>query len=246
MPYRVHYGLMRIEAALFLLVFIICIVPVSAQQPWCEINRIWFQHNQTPDITGYETWVNYPSGDIEIDENVSVKNTDGFVKIDTYITPLNQPKAYTILKGLRTYHGFFYVSTNVGITKIRYETFVRKINGTETILYQLDTVDINDLTVKEIVTNYASPTDLDMDVTDRLGVNVYAFTDHSSPVVVHFVYQGIDHASYVDSGYFDCTAPTTQEIPNLPAKEPSFFGEQIIVGGGLIALFLIYLVLRGK
>jgi len=60
-----------------------------------------------------------------------------------------------------------------------------------------------------------------MDVTDRLGVNVYAVTDHSSNVVVNFVYQGIDHASYVDSGYFDCIAPVNPTIPNLPATSKS-------------------------
>jgi len=63
-----------------------------------------------------------------------------------------------------------------------------------------------------------------MDVTDRLGVNVYAVTDHSSNVVVNFVYQGIDHASYVDSGYFDCTAPVTPIIPNFPATQKPFWG----------------------
>ena len=208
-------------AALFILVLIICIIPVTAQQPWCEINRIWFQHNESPDITGYETWINYPSGGPEIIENVSIRNIDGYTKIDTYISPPGAPAAYAILKGLRTYHGFFYVSVNVGTTKIRYEPFVKKANGTEVILYQLDTADIDSLEVTEVVTNYASTVDLDMDPTDRLGVNVYAVTDHSSNVVVNFVYQGIDHASYVDSGYFDCTPPVTPTIPNLPATSKS-------------------------
>lgn len=208
-------------AALFILVLIICIIPVTAQQPWCEINRIWFQHNESPDITGYETWINYPSGGPEIIENVSIRNIDGYKKIDTYISSPGEPAAYSILKGLRTYHGFFYISTNVGITKIRYEPFVKKANGTEVILYQLDTADIDSLEVEEVITNYASTVDLNMDPTDRLGVNVYAVTDHSSNVVVNFVYQGIDHASYVDSGYFDCTAPVTPTIPNLPATSKS-------------------------
>lgn len=211
-------------AALFILVLIICIIPVTAQQPWCEINRIWFQHNESPDITGYETWINYPSGGPEIIENVSIRNIDGYTKIDTYISPPGEPAAYSILKGLRTYHGFFYVSTNVGITKVRYEPFVKKANGTEVILYQLDTADIDSLEVEEVITNYASTVDLDMDPTDRLGVNVYAVTDHSSNVVVNFVYQGIDHASYVDSGYFDCTAPITPTIPNLPATQKPYWG----------------------
>lgn len=211
-------------AALFILVLIICIIPVTAQQPWCEINRIWFQHNESPDITGYETWINYPSGGTEIIENVSIRNIDGYKKIDTYISPPGEPATYSILKGLRTYHGFYFVSTNVGITKIRYEPFVKKANGTEVTLYQLDTADINSLTVSEVVTNYASTLDLDMDPTDRLGVNVYAVTDHSSNVVVNFVYQGIDHASYVDSGYFDCTAPEIPTIPNLPATQKPFLG----------------------
>lgn len=210
--------------AVFILVLILCIIPVTAQQPWCEINRIWFQHNESPDITGYETWINYQSGGPEIIENVSIRNIDGYTKIDTYISSPGEPAAYSILKGLRTYHGFFYVSTNVGITKIRYEPFVKKANGTEVILYQLDTADINSLTVSEVITNYASTVDLGIDPTDRLGVNVYAVTDHSSNVVVNFVYQGIDHASYVDSGYFDCTAPVTPTIPNLPATQKPLWG----------------------
>jgi hypothetical protein len=228
-------------AALFLLVLIICIIPVTAQQPWCEINRIWFQHNESPDITGYETWINYPSGGPEIIENVSIRNIDGYKKIDTYISPPGEPAAYSILKGLRTYRGFFYVSTSVGITKVRYEPFVKKANGTEVILYQLDTADIDNLEVTEVITNYASTVDLGIDPTDRLGVNVYAVTDHSSNVVVNFVYQGIDHASYVDSGYFDCTAPITPTIPNLPAATPDYLGFIVMLGiaGGILVLVRI-------
>jgi len=233
-------------AALFILVLIICIIPVTAQQPWCEINRIWFQHNESPDITGYETWINYPSGGPEIIENVSIRNIDGYTKIDTYISPPGEPAAYSILKGLRTYHGFFYVSTNVGITKIRYEPFVKKANGTEVILYQLDTADIDSLEVEEVITNYASTVDLGIDPTDRLGVNVYAVTDHSSNVVVNFVYQGIDHASYVDSGYFDCVAPTTPTIPNLPATQKPLWGIEWyywIIGAIVSGLILLRVTL---
>lgn len=234
---------MRLEA-LFILVLIFTIIPASAQLPWCEIQSIYFQHNETPDITGYETWINYPSGGTEIDENVSVKNTDGLKKIDTYISPPNEPRAYSILKGLRTYHTYHYVSTAVGNTKIRFQPFLRKANGTEVVLYNLDTADIDDLTTTEVITNYASTTDLKMEVTDRLGVNVYAFTDHSSPVVVHFVYQGYNHTSHVDSGYFDCVAPVTQEIPNLPATKPDiwhnpYFWVLVFGAGGLLFVRLV-------
>jgi len=109
------------------------------------------------------------------------------------------------------------------------------------ILYQLDTADIDSLEVTEVITNYASTVDLDMDVTDRLGVNVYAVTDHSSNVVVNFVYQGIDHASYVDSGFFDCTAPITPTIPNLPAAEPDPLG--ILIGYIPLAIIVAVIII---
>lgn len=247
MPYRVHYGLMRIEAALFLLVLIICIIPASAQIQVCGQETLYFEHNKTPDITNYEGLLNYPSGESQVEENITIKDTDGPVLIDTYIMPAGSlNEAHTLLKGLRVFNTVHYVDSAVGVTRINFTAFQRFSNGTEVVFYSQLSDDINSLSPDWYTTYRISQQDLPLNPTDRLGIKIYGQTTHSSPIKLYFIYQGSTNTSHFESGYFDCEPIITPTIPNLPAKEPGFSGEQIIISGGLLALFLIFIVLRGR
>lgn len=67
---------------LILIAVCLILVPCFAQQqPWCGITILYFQHNATTTPAGYEELINYPSGNAEVDEAMTIVNTDGWVLI---------------------------------------------------------------------------------------------------------------------------------------------------------------------
>lgn len=195
----------------YLAVLLICLFqPVAAQgQSWCGIQTLYFQHNESTSPAGYEELINYPSGNSEVDESVSVINTGGPILIDNYIMPDGALLETTgLLEGLRRYTIYSYVSSNVGTTQLNFTAFRRFSNGTEQNFYTAMSGDIDALSVTEYTVNYVSQVPLALNPTDRLGIRVSANTSHSSPIIVHWVYQGTSHASNFMSGYFVCEEPT--------------------------------------
>ena len=197
----------RLLACIALLLSIF--TPIAcAQNQWCGIQTLFFQHANSPDIPTYEQLINYPSGASETDESIVLKSTSGTVLIDTYISPVGSPDSTMLLKGLRRYRTFSYVDTASGVTRLNFTPFVRYANGTERNLYTVMSDDIDALTVQEYLTSYVSPIDLDLQPeTTRLGIRISANTTHSSPVTLHWVYEGTYHYSSVESGFFECPEP---------------------------------------
>lgn len=189
-----------------LVIFVIFSSLASAQiTPVCGQQTLYFQHQNTSDIPGYEELMNFPSGNPQVDENITIKNTDGPVLIDAYIMPTGSISKATILtKGLRTFTTFHYVDLASGTTQINFTAFQRFQNGTEVVFYSQLTDDINSLTATDYTTYRVSQQDVLLNPTDRLGIKVYGQTTHSSPVKLHFLYQGTTNTSHFVSGYFEC------------------------------------------
>ena len=125
--------------------------------------------------------------------------------IDSYITPEHAlDDTQEDLAGLRRYRFFSYVSSNVGTTQLNFTPFRRFTNGTEVRFYSAESEDINALTVDEYLLSHVSQTTLMLSPGDRIVIKVYAKTTHSSPITIHWVYQGTTHTSHVESGYFVC------------------------------------------
>lgn len=219
-----------------LLIFIVFIVGVSsAQSGYCGLVDLSFQHNATTTPVGYEELINYPSGNPEVDENVSIKNTDGPVLIDSYITPEGALYETTdLLKGLRSYRMYHWVDSNPGTTQGNYSVYLRKANGTEIYVYSALSADVNSLTPLLYETNYVKQSDSKIEPTDRIVIKVYGQTTHSSPVVFHFVYQGDVRASFVSSGYFVCKESTNDQSSYAPSA--IMFS---LIGGFIGALIII-------
>lgn len=226
----------------FSFIILLIISPVTAQTEWCGVNTLYFQHQNSPDITTYEQLINYPSGAPETDESVTVKASDGLKLIDTYISPDGSPGSSSLLKGLRRYRTFHYVDKAAGTTKINFTPFIRYTNGTEKVLYTVATDDINDLTVNEYLTSYVSPVDFNFSVGDRFGIRVYAKTDQQSNVVVHWVYEGSYHYSSVESGSFVC--PALEYVPVISMPDDSLI--MSIVGGFIGGLIVIMFYRRKR
>lgn len=223
---------------IFLLICYMC-TPASAQQ-WCGTQTAFFQHAVSEDIPGYEELINFPSGDTERDENVTITSTSGPVLIDTYITPLGSPSVSQINSGLRRYRTFMYVNTASGTTRLNFTPFFRFANGTETNIYTVMTDDINDLTVNEYLTSYTVPFNEYIDPTTRWGIRVTANTTQPSPVTVHWVYEGVTHYSSVDSGFFVCE--TDSVISNSMASNELPLSPII----GIMAIAIIGLIFFRK
>lgn len=199
------------------------VVPTAeplAGDRWCGLQDLFYQHIESSDIAGYEQWINYPSGNAEVDENVSIKSSDNWVLIDSYVTPKDLPNVNLIQAGLRTYYIYLYVSSNAGTTIFNSTLYKRNLAGNETLIYSVESSDIDATSITLYTLPYVSPINLSLSNGDRLVSKLYYKTSHPTNIVAHFVYQGNSRASFVRSGYFVCpyviTPTATQGImPNL-------------------------------
>lgn len=209
---------MRQAAIILLLILLLCPL-ASAQVDWCDqVNTLYFQHSNSPDIPGYEELRNYPSGAMESDENVTITSADGLVLIDTYITPPGEPAITAFDVGLRRYRTYHYVDKTIGTTRFLYRTFLRHVDGTETSLYEIITEDVDGVIPTEYLTSYVIANKTAVLPTDRIGISVFVNTTSSAEVYAHFVYEGDVHHSHIESGYYSCDPPPpAPTIPNLPA-----------------------------
>lgn len=226
---------------LLLIAGLACLISLSsAQLPVCGQQTLYFQHQNTTDIPGYEELINFPSGNAEVDENISIKNTDGPVLIDTYIMPVGSvSKATLLLKGLREFTTYHYVDGASGTTRINFTAFQRFQNGTEVVFYSQLTDDINSL-IPDVYTTYrVSQQDLVLNPTDRLGIKIYGQTTHSAPVKLHFVYQGTSNTSHFESGYFDCPEESLRDDDDVDSSVG-------IIGGLIAGLIGAILITRNK
>lgn len=190
--------------------------PPTPGAQWCGLQDIFFQHDGS-DIAGYENWINFPSGNPEVDENVTLTN-ESWNLVDSYITPQNLPNVNLIQAGLRTYYLYAYASTAAGTNTINVTLFKRNTSGFETKLYSVESGDVDASTVTLYTVPYASSVNLTLDATDRLVAKVYVKKTTAGNVQFHWIYQGTAHASYVRSGYFVCAAPSTP----TPTPSPTF------------------------
>lgn len=225
---------MRKIAAIVSLLLLVCVA--SAQTPVCGTNVLYFQHNLSTSPAGYEELINYPSGNTEQDENITIKNTDGPVLIDAYIMPEGSLASATeLLRGLREFDTYHYVDTASGVTRINYTAFRRFPNGTEHVFYSQTTEDINALTTTAYTTYRVSQDDLKLSHTDRLGIKIYGQTTHAANVKLHFVYQGMGNASHFHSGFFECPTPPVNDQSSYAPAALLFS----LVGGLIGALVVV-------
>jgi len=202
----------------------VCLTPTPTPVPtavpgaqWCGLQSIYFNHGYAVLPAGYELLNITPPGPPEIDENVTVKVSTSPKLIDSYISPQGYPGVTAIAAGTRTYNMYGYVGGAAGITRFNVTLHTRDITGLETFHYQAYSDDINDLSVANQQFSFSHP-QINMAVTDRLVIRVYADTDSASDKEVHWIYQGTTHSSRVDSAYFNCIPATTPTI--TPTWQP--------------------------
>lgn len=222
---------------ILLLLFLVSFVSAETQlQPWCGSNEVYFSHEISPDIIGYERLKIYPDGASQADENVTVKNTLGQVIIDSYISNEGLPDISVIRAGLWRFRTFHYVNTDPGITTFNFTVLKRNAQNSETLLFSAITDDINSLTASEYLTSYVYQTDTQMLQTDRIVIKVYAQTTHSSNVIAHFIYEGTTNTSHVDPPLLVCVQPSNN---NNSDDGGTVIGIIFGVIGGIIGAIII-------
>lgn len=233
--------------------------PQSIGQRWCGIQRVYFQNDNSTAPLGYENLLNYPWGNPEDDDNVTLQSSFGYVPIDFYITPEGFPRNTFMEKSAWEFNSYRWVSITAGNTTLNYSVFKRNDStSTETYLFSAESSDINDISPAYALTGYSMLTNLSFDVTDRLVVKVYGKTTHSSPVQLHFLYQGYTHNSNFDSGYFVCpdtssvvvttmtTIPASLQqvyIPNIPVAQTTGFDTADIPWWGWLLVLAVIIIL---
>lgn len=232
---------MRQIALILLLVLLFC--PAHAQEPWCGLNTIYFQNTSSDDVSGYKTLRNYPISINETDLSVSVSAATGQLLIAQFITSANTPHVYSFSPGLRRYRVYHYVDKTQGVTTFTYKPYLYFKDGTQKPLYEVTTGEVDATEPDEYLISYAIPETVPLNLTDRIGIDVYAQTDSAAAIQAHVVFEGISNYSHIDAGYYSCEAPpTSTPIPNLPA--PSTVPPEIPLYLWILLGIVAYLVLR--
>jgi hypothetical protein len=234
-------------------------IPTPSTEPWCGRQTIYFNHINSTDPTSYERLLNYPDGGAEIQENITLKDTMGEVLIDSYISDPGYPNTDLLIGGLSRFRTYHYVSSTPGITTVNFSVSKRSITGNQTFLWSVESQDINNLNINEILTSHVTNVSYALAATDRILINVSGKTTHSSNIYLNWFYQGTNHASHVELEYFNCeeevcgcgtTAPPTaapwQPLIN-PSTDTKFdFRGWITEWWWLPVLILIMILLLGR
>ena len=164
-----------------------------------QAGQLYYFHNDSSDIGGYESLRRIPAGGAEDDETVLVNSGSGEVLIDSYATELGDPGIEKIPAGIWSFHMYHYVDSSVGVTTFVYKVYKRDSGGTETLLFTVTSDEVNDTSVTEYDKSYTIGADILLDLTDRIIVKIYAQSTSVVNRTAHFVYEGTSHASHIET-----------------------------------------------
>lgn len=230
-------------ATMFIIIAALVVTPSSAD--YCGSNQLFFNNAKVGGLPTFEGLYDYPSGGVEVDENVTITSASGNVLIDPYISPpISTNQTVTLLSGLHEYEAYTYVNGASGTTTLNFTLYKYNLTGPGVFLYSIKTVDINDLTPTFVSTSVVLNNDVTFYPGDRLLVNVSASTTHPSSITVHWVYQGSARASLIEYVAFECPDAPLQVYTSTSSTGAE--GISIIFGiaGGLIGSIVI--LRRGK
>ena len=178
---------------------------------WCGAQTLFFSDNRSDIGNGlYGQLINSVSNQPQIDENITITSAQGIVPIDNYTSNSGYPGAVTLLNGVRTYYMWSYVSNVSQPSYLWMNVSVLNQSGSETPYYNISTAALP-ISLTQNIIPYTSISNLTFLATDRLVIRVGAQTKISSGTTIHFVNGDSSHASYVESGYFNC--PSTSNVP---------------------------------
>jgi hypothetical protein len=160
---------------------------------------LFFHHEASSDPGSYEQLQPIPAGSAEDDESISVGAGAGTVLVDAYVTDPGYPGITTLPAGLWRFRTFHYVDNLGGLTQAQFNVYNRTAGGTETLLFSADSDDINAGSATEYLTSYVQTSNYNVLASDRLVIKVYGKSDSEASKQFHFVYEGTNHTSHVQT-----------------------------------------------
>ena len=153
--------------------------------------RIWYFRQTNSDISGYESLQpDTPDSDPQDDMTAVVNNTTGQVIIEEFATDAGDPNLTEIPAGEYEFRFWGYVSDASGSTNLVFKVYKRNTGGTETLLFEIDSPEINATASNYYTALSVAVSPLAIAETDRVVVKVYAETTHTSNVTAHFLHSG--------------------------------------------------------
>jgi hypothetical protein len=144
-------------------------------------------------ISTYELISRSPDGDAETDESISVNNET--LPFEDYSTDVALGRTM-IDAGIWTFNTYTYVSSSANVSTLIYNVYKRSSGGTETLLFSVETEDINYTSVDLLITSSVQPA-FTILATDLLVVKLSAKTTNTSATTIHFVHSGVNHYSNI-------------------------------------------------
>lgn len=131
------------------------------------------------DVSGYRT-LTYTPDSTETQYSNSITNTESL--FITYLGPL-QIGVTVINAGTWSFSSYIEVDKTTGTTQLKYEPFVRHLDGSETTLFSIYSDPITTTAFKQYTTN-TTQNAFTVVTTDRLGVRIYGKTTSSAAVSI--------------------------------------------------------------
>lgn len=153
----------------------------------------FFYDNALSGISTYELISRTPDANVETDESISVNNQT--LPFEAYSTDVALGRT-TIDAGIWTFNTYTYVSSASNVSTLIYDVYKRSSGGTETLLFSVETEDINYLSTDLLITSSVQPA-FTILVTDLLVVKISAKTTNTSATTIHFIHSGVDHYSNI-------------------------------------------------
>lgn len=176
--------------------------PTGATGPAGAVSgQLLYFSSNSADVPTYESLLLNPSMNGEDDDSVVVSAADGEVLIDSYITEVGSPDDILLPAGLWTFNCFHYVSSAVGVTTFVYRVYKRTAGGAESLLFYVESAEVDDLTPVLYTSYYSVVSDIGLLVTDRIVVKVFAKTTSVTSRTAHLVYEGTENVSHVHTSF---------------------------------------------
>lgn len=157
---------------------------------------LFLHEEDDPDIVGYEQLLETPADGTEQIDYADTSTGLGDVEIDSYITPASGLGVTVLSGGTWEFKTYCKVDNTAGVTEIKIKVYKRNTVGTETLLFETTTGEINDTSVT-LYTTESIQSDFIVATTDRLVVKYIASTDSAATIRVSLYYEGSTNYSHI-------------------------------------------------
>jgi len=168
----------------------------GAQGPVGASIGIPYFFDDTPSDYGYNTLNLGSVTTAEIIETITVVDTTSPQYSHGHITLAGKPGVPVIKAGIWEFNIYGYVDNPSGTTILELQVLIRDILDNETLLFSVNSPEIEASEPILYSFNYLQSTDTQISTSDRIVVKVFASTTSNTPVNVSFVHGGSLFASH--------------------------------------------------